>query len=227
MKLNQSNPKSIKSPRAISCVATLSVFFFQSTNKVLLWQILNAMTHMAEIRAPEPQNNSKNNGTNFTRGHMGQIKVIRCFVQNFFMVAYVSKAGLGPEPEFALLCRSFFRWSRLVLRRHAYLPCLYCWPTRVAKCYPAGPSRASLNLDKVFEDAKILVAVFKICIIFFRNSHRKDDWVKKSSKPTEKQESRKIRHMQFSHIKTSNWRLSGKWVKNGPICRKSQKKFEK
>jgi len=30
-----------------------------------------------------------------------------------------------------------------------------CWPTRVAKCYPAGPSRASLNLDKVFEDAKI------------------------------------------------------------------------
>jgi len=32
---------------------------------------------------------------------------------------------------------------------------LLCWPTRVAKCYPAGPSRASLNLDKVFEDAKI------------------------------------------------------------------------
>jgi len=32
---------------------------------------------------------------------------------------------------------------------------LLCWPTRVAKFYPAGPSRASLNLDKVFEDAKI------------------------------------------------------------------------
>jgi len=32
---------------------------------------------------------------------------------------------------------------------------LLCWPTRVAKCYPAGPSRASLNLEKVFEDAKI------------------------------------------------------------------------
>jgi len=32
---------------------------------------------------------------------------------------------------------------------------LLCWPTRVAKCYPAGPSRASLNLAKVFEDAKI------------------------------------------------------------------------
>jgi len=35
---------------------------------------------------------------------------------------------------------------------------LLCWPTRVAKCYPAGPagpSRASLSLDKVFEDAKI------------------------------------------------------------------------
>jgi len=67
------------------------------------------MTHLAEIRVPEPQNNSKNSGTNFTRGHMGQIPVIRCFVQKFYMVAYVSKAGLGPEPEFALLCRSFFR----------------------------------------------------------------------------------------------------------------------
>jgi len=82
------------------------------------------------------------------------------------MVAYVTKAGLGPEPEFALLFRSFLRWSRLVIRRHAYLLCLYCilsvaelvllcLPTCVAKCYPAGPSRASLNLDKVFEDAKI------------------------------------------------------------------------
>jgi len=53
---------------------------------------------------------------------------------------------------------------------------LLSWPTRVAKCYPAGPSRASSNLDKVFEDAKILTAVFMICfIMFFRNSHRKDD----------------------------------------------------
>jgi len=60
------------------------------------------MTHLAEIPVPEPQYNSKNNGTNFTRGHMAQIKVIRCLVQNFYMVAYVSKAGLGPEPEFAL-----------------------------------------------------------------------------------------------------------------------------
>ena len=31
------------------------------------------MTHLAENQVPEPQNNSKNNGTNFTRGHMGQI----------------------------------------------------------------------------------------------------------------------------------------------------------
>ena len=41
------------------------------------------MTHLAEIRVPELRNNSKNNGTNFTRGHMGQIKVIQCFVQFF------------------------------------------------------------------------------------------------------------------------------------------------
>ena len=51
------------------------------------------MTHLAENRVPEPKNNSKNDGTNFTRGHMGQIKVIRCFVQNFYMVAYVTKGG--------------------------------------------------------------------------------------------------------------------------------------
>jgi len=60
------------------------------------------MTDLSEIWAPVPQNNSKNNGTNFTRGHMGPIPVIRCFAQNFYMVAYVTKAGLGPEPEFAL-----------------------------------------------------------------------------------------------------------------------------
>jgi len=41
------------------------------------------MTHLAEIWAAEPQNNSKNNYTNFTRGRVGQIPVIRCFVQIF------------------------------------------------------------------------------------------------------------------------------------------------
>jgi len=39
------------------------------------------MIHLAEIRVPEAQNNSKNNSTNFTRGHMGQIPVIGCFVK--------------------------------------------------------------------------------------------------------------------------------------------------
>ena len=46
------------------------------------------MADLAEIWVPEPQNNSKNNGTNLSRGHMGQIPVIRCFVQKFYMVAY-------------------------------------------------------------------------------------------------------------------------------------------
>jgi len=109
-----------------SCVRSRRRFFFFLRNTLLLWQILNATTHLAEIRAPEPQNNSKNNGTNFTRGRKGQIPVIRCFVQNFYMVAYVTKAGLGPEPEFALLFRSFCRWSRLILRHSAYLLRLYC-----------------------------------------------------------------------------------------------------
>ena len=125
------------------------------------------MTHFAEIRVPEPQNNSKKNGTNFDRGHMGQIKVIRCFVQNFYMVAHVTRAGLGPEPEFALLCRSFFRWLRLVLQHNAYLLCLlclffrwrswYCCAGRLASQSFTRPARPepSLNLDKVFEDAKI------------------------------------------------------------------------
>jgi len=47
------------------------------------------MTHLAEIRVPEPQNYSENNGTNFTRGHMGQIKVIRCFVHFFLFCVCV------------------------------------------------------------------------------------------------------------------------------------------
>jgi len=49
------------------------------------------MTHLAEIRVPEPQNNSKNNTTNITRGHMGQIPVIRCFVQKFYLFYFLLK----------------------------------------------------------------------------------------------------------------------------------------
>jgi len=109
-----------------SFLRSVSTPFFLSTKQVLFRQILNAMTHLAEIWVPEPQNNSKNDGTNFTRGHVGRIPVIRCFVQNFYMVSNVTKARLGPEPEFALFCRPFFRWSILVLQRHAYLLCLYC-----------------------------------------------------------------------------------------------------
>jgi len=52
------------------------------------------MTDLAEIRVPEPQNDSKNISTNFNRGHMGQIPVIRFFVQKIYVVAYVTKAGL-------------------------------------------------------------------------------------------------------------------------------------
>jgi len=137
-------------------------------------------------------NHSKNKSTNFTPGHMGQIPVIRCFVQKFYMFAYVTKARLGSEPEFTSLCRSFFRWSRLVIQRQAYLHCLYCLFFRWRSWYccagrltsqsvtrPARPE-LSLKLDKVFKDTKIWTAVVMICyIIFFRNSHRKDDWIKK------------------------------------------------
>jgi len=70
-----------------SCVRSRRRFFFKSSKQVLLWQILNDMTHLAEIWVPEPQNNSKNNGTNFTWGHMGPIPVIRCFV-HFFLLIY-------------------------------------------------------------------------------------------------------------------------------------------
>ena len=73
--------------------------FFLYGTRAILWQILNAMTHLAGIRVPEPQNNFKNNSFNFTWGHMGQIPGIQCFVTKFYMVAYVTKAVLGPEPS--------------------------------------------------------------------------------------------------------------------------------
>jgi len=71
--------------------------------------------------------NSRANGIKFRVPSTSVFSVNRGFLPNLCMVAYVTKAGLGPEPELALLClcRSFFRWSRLVLRRHAYLHCLY------------------------------------------------------------------------------------------------------
>ena len=65
------------------------------------------MADLAE-RVPEPQNNSKNNGTNFTWGRTGQIPVIRCFVQNVYMVAYVTKAGLVLVPHLSKL----WKWNR-------------------------------------------------------------------------------------------------------------------
>jgi len=43
------------------------------------------MADLAEIWVPEPQINSMNNGINFTRGHMGQIPVIRCFIQKIII----------------------------------------------------------------------------------------------------------------------------------------------
>ena len=156
------------------------------------------MTHLAEIWIPEPPCHARNNSTNLTRGRMGQIPVIRCFiVQKFYMVILSVVEACRTTPRVsAQHVLSILPVAELVL---------LCWPTGVAKCYPAGPSRAALNLDKVLKNAKIWTTVFMVCfIILFRNSRRKDDWVKKSSKSNEKQEIRKFRHtgVQFSHIKT-------------------------
>ena len=81
--------------------------------------------------------------------------------KKFYMVAYVTKGGLGPEPEFALSFRSFFRWSGLSYGTPRICSgcTVHCFrggrdSTRVAKCYPASPLE-SLNLHKVFDDAKI------------------------------------------------------------------------
>ena len=133
------------------------------------------MADLAEIWVPESQNNSKKNGTNFTRGHMGQIPVIRCFAQKFYMVAYVTKAGLGPEPEFALLCGHSLGGRGLSYGATPICPAcnVYSFGGGVGIVVLADsrrqvlPGRASFNSDKVFEDAKILVAVFMICIIIF------------------------------------------------------------
>jgi len=57
-------------------------------------------------------------------------------------------AGLGPEPEFALLCRSFFRWSSLVLRRHAYLHCLNCLFFRWRSWYCCAGRLASPSITR-------------------------------------------------------------------------------
>ena len=154
--LHEAQPSSL-----LRSVSTPFFFLFlKSTKHVLLWQILNVMTHLAEIRASEPRNNSKNNSTNFTRGRMGQIPVIRCFVQNFYMAAYCIR-NLG----WASRARVRFVVPVILSVVGAYPTALivsaivHCCggrdSTRVAKCYPAVPSRAALNLDKVFEDAKI------------------------------------------------------------------------
>ena len=192
--------------------------FFFTTKQVLLWQILNAMTDLADIWEPEPQNNSncKNNGTNFTRGHMGKIPVIRCFVQNFYMVAYVR---LGSVPSPSLHCCIGHSFGGRFLFYSATPICfactvyslggpaaglvLLCWPTRVAKCYPASPSRASLNWDKVFEDAKIWTAVFEICFIIFLDTHTvRMIKLKNQANRPRKQEVVSLDIMQVSHIRT-------------------------
>jgi len=78
--------------------------------------------------------------------------VNRGFLLTFNMVAYVTKAGLGPglgpEPEFALLCRSFFRWSRLVLRHNAYLLCLHCLFFRWRSWYCCAGRLASPSVTR-------------------------------------------------------------------------------
>ena len=72
--------------------------------------------------------------------------VIRVKFQLFDVLS--KKAGLGPEPEFALLCRSFFRWSRLVKRRPAYLHCLYCLFFRWRSWYCCAGRLASPSVTR-------------------------------------------------------------------------------
>jgi len=64
-----------------------------------------------------------------------------------------------------ILIREFVLWREFVLFRLFVLfrvhfvvsvaeLVLLCWPTRVAKCYPAGLSRAPFKSDKVFQSLK-------------------------------------------------------------------------
>jgi len=122
---------------------------------VPFWQNPNGLKLFHKIYTVGKTKNSQNNYKKQVPRLSASFPANRRFVQKFYMVACVTEAGLGPE--FALLCRSFFRWSRLVLRHQAHLYCphclffrwrsLYCCAGRLAspKCYPAGPSRASLN----------------------------------------------------------------------------------
>jgi len=160
------------------------------------------------IRVPEPRNNFKNNGTNFSRDRMGRTPAIRCFVKNFYMVAYVTKAGLGPEPEFELLFRSLIPWSGLIpgtTRICSVCSPLFRWPRlKLYRQVFAGRPVPSLFKFRrgVWRCRNLNGSLYDLINYIFSKHNRKDDWVKISSKSTKKQESRKFRHMQFSHIRT-------------------------
>jgi len=63
-----------------------------------------------------------------------------------------------------------------------------CWPTRVAKCYPAGPSRDSFNPDKVFQSSKFDCGSRRGSLTsYFTSTSPREDWIKKSAKSVYKQ----------------------------------------
>ena len=67
---------------------------------------------------------------------------------------------------------------------------LLSWPTRVAKCYPSGPSGASFNSDKVFCSSKFYCGSSRGYLTwYFTFISPKGDWVKKSAKSVHKQKS--------------------------------------
>ena len=67
---------------------------------------------------------------------------------------------------------------------------LLCWPTRVAKCYSAGPSRASFNSNKVFQSSNFDCGSLRGYLTwYFTSTSPKGDWVKKSAKSAHKQKS--------------------------------------
>ena len=67
---------------------------------------------------------------------------------------------------------------------------LLCWPTRVAKCYPADLSRASFESDKVFQSSEFDCGSRRGYLTwYFTSASPKGDLVENSSKSVYKQKS--------------------------------------
>jgi len=102
---------------------------------------------------------------------------------------------------------------------------LLCWPTRVTKCYPADPSGAYFNSDKVFWSSKFFCGSRRGYLTwYFTSTSPEGDWVKKSAKSVHKQKSmvfdpfRIVKTQDFSDTPSKLSKPKMKSIQNVMIC---------